>query len=232
MSHGMIIVRYKTVVVKVSGKFITPDKPDMIKSYVEVFKQIHESNVRLAIVIGGGRIAREYISAAGRLGVNRGLLDLLGIEASRLNARLLAYALQPYAYPEPPRSLWEVLEAMATGRIVVVGGFQPGQSTAGVAALVAEALTADLLVVATTVDGVYTSDPRRDPNARLVKKLDYKLLRQILSQSVEPGRYELLDPLAIFVLERSGIPTRIVNGSDPLNVARAISGEEVGSLIS
>lgn len=221
-----------TIVVKVSGKIVNPDNPDTVKGYVSVFKQMHENGLRLVVVVGGGRVAREYINAARLLGVNKGLLDLLGIEASRLNARLLAYALYPYSYPEPPRSLWETLEAMASGRIVVVGGFQPGQSTAGVAALVAEAVNAGLLIVATTVDGVYTLDPRKHPDARLVKRLDYRLLREIISQSSEPGHYELLDPLAITILERSRIPVRIVNGYDPSNVARAARGEDVGSLVS
>lgn len=221
-----------TVVVKISGKHVNPDKPGMVKSYAEVLRRLHEEGYRLAVVVGGGPVARAYIAAAREAGANRALQDMLGIEAARLNARLLAAALHPDAYPEPPRSIWEALEAAATGRIVVAGGFQPGQSTAGVAALLAEALNADLLVLATTVDGVYTADPRRSPDAKLIPRLGYGDLRSVLEQSVEPGRYELLDPLALSIAERSGIRVRVVNGSDPENVARAARGEEVGSLVA
>ena len=221
-----------TVVVKISGKHVNPDKPGMVKSYAEVLRRLHEEGYRLAVVVGGGPVARAYIAAAREAGANRALQDMLGIEAARLNARLLAAALHPDAYPEPPRSIWEALEAAATGRIVVAGGFQPGQSTAGVAALLAEALGADLLVLATTVDGVYTADPRRSPGAKLIPRLGYRDLRGVLEQSVEPGRYELLDPLALSIVERSGIRVRVVNGSDPENVARAARGEEVGSLVA
>jgi len=220
------------VVVKISGKHVNPDKPGMVKSYAEVLRRLHEEGYRLAVVVGGGPVARAYIAAAREAGANRALQDMLGIEAARLNARLLAAALHPDAYPEPPRSIWEALEAAATGRIVVAGGFQPGQSTAGVAALLAEALGADLLVLATTVDGVYTADPRRSPGAKLIPRLGYRDLHGVLEQSVEPGRYELLDPLALSIVERSGIRVRVVNGSDPENVARAARGEEVGSLVA
>ncbi|WP_180385462.1 UMP kinase [Pyrodictium delaneyi] len=221
-----------TVVVKVSGKHINPEKPNMVKGYAEVFRSLHREGYRLAVVVGGGPVARAYIAAAREAGVNRALQDVLGIEAARLNARLLAAALHPEAYPEPPRSIWEALEAAATGKIVIAGGFQPGQSTAGVAALLAEALNADLLVLATTVDGVYTADPRRSPEAKLIPRLDYETLRKVLQQSVEPGRYELLDPLALSIVERSKIPVRVVNGSDPDNVARVVRGSDVGSLIA
>jgi len=220
-----------TVVVKISGKHVNPHKPRLVAAYADILRGLHGEGYRLAVVVGGGSVARDYIAAAGVVGVNRGLRDALGIEAARLNARLLAYALHPLAYPEPPRSIWEALEAASSGRIVVAGGFQPGQSTAGVAALLAEALEADLLVLATTVAGVYTADPRRVPGARLIPRLSYGELRRVLEQSVEPGHYELLDPLALSIVERSRIPVRIVDGGDPENVARAARGEQVGSLV-
>ncbi len=219
------------LVVKISGKHINPEKADALPRYVSVIRRLVDE-YRVAIVVGGGRIARSYIEAAAKAGVNRGFLDILGIEAARLNARLLIAALYPEAYPEPPRSLWEALRVAATGKIIVAGGFQPGQSTAGVAALLAEALSAKMLVLATTVDGVYTADPRREPGAKLIPRLTYAELRRVLSQSVEPGHYELLDPLAITVLERSGIPARIVNGSEPENILRAVRGANIGSLVT
>ena len=171
------------------------------------------------------------MAAAARLGVGKAYQDMLGIEAARLNARLLAYALGDLAYPEPPRSLQEAVEAAATGRVVVAGGFQPGQSTAAVAALLAEALGADLLLLGTRVDGVYDRDPERHPGARLIERLSYDELARVLEQSVEPGRYELLDPLALAVLRRSRIPVRVFNASNPENLLRAVRGE-VGSLVT
>ena len=220
------------VVVKISGRYVNPERVELVRRYAEELRRLYLEGYELAVVVGGGPVARSYIDAAERLGLNKSLQDLLGIEASRLNARLLIYALQPHSYPEPPRSLWEFLNAYSTGRIVVAGGFQPGQSTTGVAAVVAEAVGADLLVIATTVAGVYTADPRREPNAKLIPRLSYADYRRVISQSMEPGRYELLDPIALTIVERSRIPVRVVDGSDPSNITKAVRGEEVGSLIA
>ncbi len=219
------------LVVKVSGKLVSPDDPGLVKQYAKVIVELSRSH-RVAVVVGGGRVAREYISAARSFGANRGLQDLLGIEASRLNARLLIAAMHPQAYPEPPRSLEEALRYISHSRIIVAGGFQPGQSTAAVAALLAEALDAEVLVLATTVPGVYTRDPRRHPDAKLIPRLTYTELRRVLEQSVEPGRYELLDPVALSILERSCITLRVVDGRNPENVARVAKGEDVGSTVT
>ena len=211
---------------------MSPERPDLVRGYAEAVRALASEGHRvLAVVVGGGQLARSFVEAGRRLGLNRSQLDMLGIEAARLNARLLAYAMGDLAYPEPPRSLHEAVEAAATGRVVVAGGFQPGQSTAAVAALLAEALGADVLLLGTRVDGVYDRDPERGPGARLIPRLTYDELLRVVEQSVEPGRYELLDPLAVAVLKRSGIPTRVFSALDPANIVRAARGE-VGSLVT
>jgi len=224
--------RPRRVVLKVSGKIINPDNPRLVGEYAGLLGRVRGEGVEVAVVVGGGPIARRYIEAARSVGASRSMMDILGIEASRLNARLLIAGLWPLAYPVPPRSIHGFLEAYSTGRIVVCGGFQPGQSTAGTAALVAEAMGADLLVLATTVHGVYDRDPRRHRDARLLRRLTYEEFRRVVEQSVEPGHYELLDPLAVSVLVRSGIPCRVVYGFEPGRVYRALLGGDEGSLIT
>lgn len=214
-----------SVVVKVSGKLVSPENTSLLSAIISVLRDAWREGVLRAVVIGGGRLSRDYISAAGRLGAGKALQDVIGIEASRLKARLVAAALWPDAFPEPPRSIWEVLEASATGKLVVVGGLQPGQSTATVAAIVAEALGAGRLVVASTVDGVYDKDPEKYSDARLLSCIDYDGLLKVLASSLEPGRYELLDPYAISLLRRSNIETIIVNGRRVERIRAAIRGE-------
>jgi uridylate kinase len=219
------------LVLKLSGRIVSPDRPELIKAYAKAIRELLGKGYDVrAVVVGGGGVARAFVEAGRLLNLNRSQLDILGIEAARLNARLLAYALSDLAYPEPPRSLQEAIEAAASGRIVVAGGFQPGQSTAAVAALLAEALGADLLLLATRVDGVYDRDPERSVDAKLIPRLSYDELQKVMEQSLEPGRYELLDPLAIAILKRSRIPARVFNGLNPLNLLKAVRGE-VGSLI-
>ena len=119
-----------------------------------------------------------------------------------------------------------------TNKIIVLGGTQPGQSTNAVAALCAEAINADLFINATNVDGVYTSDPHKKNN---VKKLDIvktsELIRLIYNKELFAGSYELFDPLAIKIVERSKIPTRILNGSNPKNIEDVINGKSLGTLV-
>ena len=219
------------VVVKISGKIVNPDQPQLVREYAELLSRVSRGK-RLAAVVGGGAVARSYIEAARRLGVSRGLQDMLGIEAARLNARLLAYTLgSKHACLHIPQSVGELLEAASHCEIVLLGGLQPGQSTAAVAAITAELLSAERLVLATTVDGVYDKDPRRHPDAKLLPRLTYTELEKVLEQSVEPGRYELLDPQAIRVLERSCIETVVVNGLEPKNVEKAVKGEHVGTIV-
>ncbi len=221
-----------TLVVKLSGRLVSPSRPELVQGFANAIRRLVEEGFHVpAVVVGGGDVARQYIAAGRSVGLRKPLLDLLGIEAARLNARLLAYTLGDLAYPEPPRSLWEAVEASSTGRIIVAGGFQPGQSTATVAALLAEALGADLLLLGTRVDGVYDRDPERHPDARLIERLSYRELLKVVEQSVEPGKYELLDTYAVSILERSGIATRVFNASNPANIVEAARGR-IGSLVT
>ncbi len=197
---------------------------------MEELRKLKKRFKHLVVVVGGGPIARSYINAARVLKANRSLQDILGLEAAKLNARLLIAGLGGEAYPRPPDTLEEALEQTTTGRIVVAGGFQPGQSTAMVAALLAEAINASKLLVASTVDGVYDRDPRRYPNAKLLRRLKYYELRRVLQQSVEPGHYELLDYQAISILERSCIKCVVFNGLEPRRLLEALE-ERTGTII-
>jgi uridylate kinase len=117
--------------------------------------------------------------------------------------------------------------------VVVVGGFQPGQSTAAVAALAAEASNSELMVLATNVDGVYERDPRLFKDAKLIPHLTTKELTQILeeSQSNNAGGYELLDPVAIKILNRSKIRVIVMNYKRLGKVKEVLKGSEISTLI-
>ncbi|RLG06650.1 MAG: UMP kinase, partial [Thaumarchaeota archaeon] len=137
------------------------------------------------------------------------------------------------AYQEIPESLEEIIEYASLGRIVVAGGLQPAQSTTAVAALAAEALKAEKLIIATDVDGVYTSDPKKDPDAKLLEKVTLSKLEEILSESPHiAGEYKLIDMLALKILRRSKIRTIVLNGNKPENLEKAIRGEKIGTLIT
>jgi uridylate kinase len=202
-----------------------------IRGYVRAIREFSKKN-KLVVVTGGGSIARKYIAAARKLGVSEFVCDQIGIHVSRLNARLLAAGLQESAFPKIPESFDSMVESMTSDSIVVLGGLQPGQSTNAVAALAAEALHADLLVNATDVGGVYTADPRKDPNAKKLDKVTVEELTTILStEGFRAGEYDLMDPLAIRIIQRSGLPVVIVDGRDPSNIEKALHGKRIGTRI-
>lgn len=220
----------KRIVIKLSGRVFAMDNVKLLKDYASFLVKI--SKICQPIVIaGGGNIARHYISHARSSGADESTLDELGIEVSRLNAKLLIYALKDKAYSHPPTTLQEVRHAVDDGLIVVTGGLHPGQSTNGTAALIAEKVEAEQFLNATDVDGVYDMDPNKFEKAKMFKRIEMKNLKNMLMhEDSVAGGYDLMDIVALKIIERSRIKTRILK-SDPKIIEKAIKGADVGTQI-
>ena len=160
----------KRIVIKLSGRIFGMDNVKLLKDYAAFLVRI--SRVCQPIVItGGGKIARHYIAHARSSGADESTLDELGIEISRLNARLLIYALKGRAYSHPPTTLQEVRHAVDDEMIVVTGGLHPGQSTNGTAALIAEKVMAEQFINATDVTAYTTWIPTSSSRQRNSREL-------------------------------------------------------------
>ena len=224
------------IVIKIGGSILFLEDGSLnislLRNYVTLFERLAKERKKLIIITGGGMIGKKYVSWARELGANEAICDLLGIQISRANAFLLISALGEIAYPDVPTSINDVIKALSTGRIVVLGGLQPGQSTNAVAALVAESIRADVLIIATDVDGVYDLPPQM-PDAKKLDRISYEdLLDMVLKHSkFAAGKYELFDPLSVLIMMRSKIPVRVVNGKDPENIVKVIKGEKIGTLV-
>ncbi|MEM2050881.1 MAG: UMP kinase [Thermoproteota archaeon] len=207
---------------------------EKIRGTVDAILRLHNAGHRLVVVVGGGEPSRSYIKAARSLGADHATCDQVGIMITRINALLLSIAFGEASSRNIISSFEELEKQLDTARdkILVAGGFTPAQSTDAVAALIAERLKADLLIKTTDVDGVYNADPKKNPDAKLLKEASVRRLRKILGQESTPGEYKLLDQVSLSILERSRIPVVIVNGSDPENIIRAASGEKVGTRIN
>jgi len=220
----------KRIVIKLSGRLFGLEDSKILKDYAAFLVKI--SKIHQPIVIaGGGKIARHYIIHARSSGADESTLDELGIEVSRLNAKLLIYALQDKAYPHPPTNLKEVAHAADSGLIVITGGLHPGQSTNATAALIAEKVRASFFLNATDVDGIYDSDPNKNKNAKKFRRIELKKLRNMLvHQESIAGGYDLMDIVALKVIERSKIKTRILK-ADIKTLEKAIKGSPEGTEI-
>ena len=220
----------KRILIKLSGQVFSMDQSKVLKDYATFFVKKSKTH-QPVIVAGGGKIARYFISHAISSGADESTLDELGIEISRLNAKLLIYALKDKAYPHPPTTLPEVKNAVDSGLIVVTGGLHPGQSTNGTAALIAEKVRAVEFLNATDVDGIYDSDPNKNKKAKKFARIDIKDLRTMLvREDSMAGGYDLMDIVALKVIERSKIKTKIIK-ADIKTIEKAMNGQSVGTQI-
>ncbi|MFB5622394.1 MAG: UMP kinase, partial [Nitrosarchaeum sp.] len=141
------------------------------------------------------------------------------------------YALKNKAYSHPPTTLQEVRHAVDDGLIVVAGGLHPGQSTNGTAALIAEKINAEQFLNATDVDGVYDMDPNKFKNAKKFKRIELKNLKNMLvHEDSIAGGYDLMDIVALKIIERSKIKTRILK-ADIKILEKVIKGADLGTEI-
>lgn len=228
------LIRMKRIVISLGGSVLVPSlESHHIGRYADILEEISQHH-RLCVVVGGGGEARRYIDAARALGISEAQADEIGIMITRLNASLLAGALGELAHPCIPTTYEEAKECMQTDRILVVGGMVPGQTTDAVAAIIAEYMRADLILNATSVDGIYSADPRVDPDAKKYAYLTpQKLLSVISGVQLRAGSNTVFDILAAKVIERSGIPLAVIDGRRPENIRAAIlSGEFEGTIVS
>jgi uridylate kinase len=224
------------VVLKLGGSLIYDDDGKVliarIREYADSIKSLVRSGYTVVVVVGGGRPAREFITAARELGASEAQCDWLGIKLARNNAELLCAALGDVAYPKIVEELDELEVAATDAKVVLMGGLIPGQSTNAVAAVAAETIGAGMLLNATNVDGVYDRDPK-EKGAKKLDSVSVEQLRSILSGGgTKAGEYKLFDPVAIRVVGRSKIPTVIFDGTVPGSLARILKGEKVGTRVT
>jgi uridylate kinase len=216
------LFRKKRVAIKLSGSiFGSSAKSKFIREYGMMITELSK-HVQPVVIAGGGNIARHYIDLARELGSDEASLDLLGIEVSRLNAKLLLNSVHSCVYPKVPTNLEEVSIAAETGKPVILGGLHPGQSTNATSALVAEKVRAQVFVNATDVNGIYDSDPNINRNAKAFKRITVDKCIEVLGKnSSMAGKYDLMDMVALKIIERSRIPTVILRAS-VTNIIRVI----------
>ncbi len=219
------------IVVTIGGSILVQDNSyKKFKEYAEIISQMNTEH-KLYVVVGGGKPARDYITMARGLGASEALCDDVGIDVTRLNARLLITALQEAAYPEVPHNFQEALEYSQSGKLVVMGGTEPAHSTDAVGSILAEFIGADLLINATSVDGLYDKDPRKYTGAVKFDEITASDMMDLLSnKGIKAGTYEFFDHTAIGIIKRSKIKTVVVDGNDPENLLKAVY-EKIGTTI-
>jgi uridylate kinase len=222
------------LVIRIGGSVVaSPVNTEVMSKYAEVIKTIKQEGNEVAVVLGGGSLAREFINIAKNLGLDMTAQDEIAISCSRLFAQLFLKKLDEKTCSKVVISLDDAAECLKEGKIVVMGGLKPGITTDTVAALVAERINADLLVKGTDQNGVYNKDPKKYSDAVKIDQLSLEDLAKVFEHNEhKAGIHQIIDPLAIKVLKRKRLKLIVVNGFVPENILAAIKGETVGTLIS
>lgn len=225
----------ENVVVSLGGSVLVPGEDDAryLADLVTLLTAASRQ-VRLFAVTGGGRVARYYIETGRMLDIPEPRLDELGIGITRMNARLLGAALKGRANREPAQSYAEAVRLARRHPIVLMAGTRPGHTTDRVSASLARAVHAARIVNATSVDGVYTADPRTNPEAHRLERIGFEDLVRLAGEGHRTaGPNVVFDPVAARVLARDRIPLSVVRGRDLGALEAAILGKPFhGTLVS
>jgi uridylate kinase len=222
------------IVVRIGGSVVaSPVNTEIMCKYADIMKAIKRQGHDVAVILGGGALAREFIMIAKNLGLDMTGQDEIAISCSRLFAQLFLKKLGEAGCSKVAMTLDDAARCLSEGKIVVMGGLKPGITTDTVAALVAERVNADLLVKGTDQNGVYNKDPRKYPDAVKLDRLSIDDLTKVFDENVhKAGIHQIIDPEAIKVLKRNRLKLIVVNGFSPENILASIEGENVGTIIS
>lgn len=221
------------LVLRIGGSVIaSPVNPALISKYVDLLKDLKEQGHEVAVVVGGGALAREFISVAKDLGLDERAQDEVAISVSRIFAQLFLQKLGELGCRAVPLTIEDAVKCLREGKITVMGGLKPGMTTDTVAALIVEQVNAESFIKATDQEGIYDKDPRKHADAVKIEHLHFEDLPRVFAENEhKAGMHQILDPEAAKILKEELVRIIVVNGFKPENVLAAVKGEKVGTLI-
>lgn len=234
-------MKYKRILLKLSGEALLGDQqygidPKRLDQYAMEIKKVVDQGLELAIVIGGGNIFRGVQAEAA--GIDRVQGDYMGMLATVMNGMALQGSLEKngmYTRLMSGLQMEQVCEPfirrrairhMEKGRIVIFGAGMgnPYFTTDSTASLRAVEIEADVVLKGTRVDGVYSADPEKDPNATKYNNISF--------QEVYEKGLSVMDMTAFTLCMENNLPIIVFDMNRPGNLNRVLQGEEVGTLIN
>ena len=213
----------KSIVISIGGSVILSEEADVsfLRKLASLLKKISKQ-YKIFIIVGGGKIAREYIKLGRELDFDEKTLDSIGIDITRVNAALFTNIISE-SNKKIPCSTDEA-EAM-DNPIVVMGGTTPGHSTDMVGAELAEKVGADLFIIATNVDGIYDKDPNKYDDAKQLEKVKIDdLIKNYGTGWESAGKNMVIDGPALEIMKKAKLLTYVVNGKRLDQLENAITG--------
>jgi uridylate kinase len=232
---------YRRVLIKLSGEGLAGNdgfgiNPGVIGGIADQIREVHEMDVQISIVIGGGNIIRGMTAA--KEGMDRANADYMGMLASVINAMALQDALEKVDLKTRVLSAIDIAQVaehyirrrairhLEKGRIVIFGGGtgNPYFSTDTAAALRAAEIHADVILKATQVDGVYDSDPHVNPDAKRYERITF-------DQAIRDG-LKFMDQAAIALCNENALPIVVFDMGVAGNLTKVMAGETVGTVVT
>jgi len=233
-------VKYKRILLKISGEAMMGDQsygvePSTVDFMAKEIKDAVSMGVQVAIVIGGGNIFRGVEASV--KGIERASADYMGMLATVINALALQNYLEKYSVPTRVQSAIEMKELaepyirrkamrhLEKGRTVIfaAGTGNPYFTTDTAASLRAMEIDAEVILKATKVDGIYSSDPMKDPSAKKYQTVTYiDVLKKGLS---------IMDSTAISLCMDNNLPIVVFNLRGKGNIRKIIEGKKIGTLV-
>lgn len=232
--------RYRRVLLKLSGEALGGKRDygidlEVVGVVADQVRRVRDLGVEVALVVGGGNIFRGL--AASNQGFDRATGDYMGMLATVINALALQDSLERLGLPArtmtaiqmpqvaEPYIRRRAVRHLEKGRVVILaaGTGNPYFTTDTTAALRAAELEAEVILKATKVDGVYTADPKKDPRARKLQRLDYL---EALNRGIS-----VMDSTALTFCMDNDIPIVVFDLLKQGNIERAVKGEEIGTLV-
>ncbi len=233
-------MKYKRVLLKLSGEALMGSKsygidPVRLEQYTEEIGKVKNAGVELAIVIGGGNIFRGV--QAEKSGMDRVQGDYMGMLATVINAMALQSSLEGAGHFTRLMSGIKIdavceqfirrraIRHLEKGRLVIFGAGtgNPYFTTDSAASLRAVEIEADVVLKGTRVDGIYTADPEKDPQAQLFTELSYNMV-------IEKG-LKVMDMTAFTLCKENKLPIIVFDMNKPGNLSKVIEGEKIGTLV-
>ena len=233
-------MKYKRILLKLSGESLMGDKQfgidnNRLSIYADQIKRISESGVEVAIVMGGGNIFRGVQAEEG--GMDRTHGDYMGMLATMINAMALQASLEAKGVHTRLQSAIEMKEIaepyvrrravrhLEKGRVVIFGAGtgNPYFTTDSAASLRAIEIEAEVILKGTRVDGVYTSDPEKDPTATKYDMISF--------DDVYGNGLKVMDMTAFTLCKENDLPIIVFDMDTPGNLERVLNGEQVGTIV-
>lgn len=233
--------KFRRVLIKLSGEALGGQgdsgiSPESVHQMAREILEVRQMGVEIALVVGGGNIFRGITGS--ERGIERATGDYMGMLATVINALALQDALEKHGVPtrvQTAITMSQVAEPfirrravrhMEKGRVVIFGGGtgNPYFSTDTAAALRATEIGAEVILKATKVDGVYDSDPKKNPHAKRFSQISYIEALQ--------KRLKVMDSTAFSLCMDNKMPIIVFDFFKPHNLRRVVAGEKVGTLVT